>query len=284
MFNKGKMVYRLFSSKGAIAGLAIIIFLVLIAILAPLIAPKGPFAIVATPYLSPSLKFPFGTDGLGRNIFAQMIWGTRLSLEIAFYSALGITAIGTVVGLTSGYLGSIYDEVLMRFVDVILVIPSIAFMIFVSVLLGPSVFTILIVIIVFGWPPMARMVRSQVLSLKQRNFIESAKLGGAPPTYIISRLLLPNVTSLIIANGILAVVYSIVAEVSLAFLGLSPSNVYSWGTVLYNALNESAIYNHGYLWIIMPGVFIALTGIGITLLARSFSDIIDPRYVGSRRW
>lgn len=283
MFEKWKLIYKLFGNKGAVAGLAILVFLILLAILAPLIAPRGPFAIVGMPYLSPSIKFPFGTDGLGRNIFAQMIWGTRLSLEIAFYSALGITAIGTFVGLVSGYLGSVYDEVLMRLVDVILVIPSIAFMIFVSVLLGPSVFTILIVIVVFGWPPMARMVRSQVLSLKQRNFIESAKLGGAPPTYIISRLLLPNVISLIIANGILAVVYSIVAEVSLAFLGLSPSNVYSWGTVLYNALTESAIYNHGYVWIIMPGVFIALTGIGITLLARSFSDIIDPRYAKDSR-
>ena len=237
MVDRKEIVSRFLQTKGAIVGISILVFLILIALLAPIIAPSGPFAIVASPYLPPSFKFPFGTDGLGRDIFAQMIWGTRLSLEIGFYSALGITSIGAIVGLISGYLGSVYDEVLMRLVDVILVIPSIAFMIFVSVLLGPSVLTVLIVIIVFGWPPMARMVRSQVLSLKQRSFIESAKVGGASTSYIIFRMLLPNVLSLITANGILAVVYSIVAQVSLAFLGLSPSNVYSWGTVLYNAQN-----------------------------------------------
>ncbi len=269
---------KLLSNKAAIAGLVILLSLVVIALLASFLSPYAPTALVAEPYLPPSYSHPFGTDGLGRDIFSQMIHGTALSLEIGFVSAAGITILGTTVGIISGYFGSYVDEALMRVVDVLLVIPSIAFMIFVAVILGPGLESVLIVIIVFGWPPMARMIRSQTLTLREREFVESAVVSGAPKWYILGSMIFPNVISLIIANGILAVIYGVIADASLAFLGLASTKNYSWGTVLYNAQNEGAVFHGGIAWILAPGIFIALTGIAITLIARAIDDIMDPRY------
>ena len=269
---------KLLHNKTALIGLAILLTLVLIAALAPIISPHSPQALVAKPYLPPSPEYPFGTDGLGRDVFSQMIYGTSLSLEIGFVSAVGISLLGTTVGIVSGYMGSYIDEALMRIVDVLLVIPAIALMIFIAVILGPGVESVLIVIILFGWPPMARMIRSQTLALRSAGFVESAIVSGAPKSYILSRLIFPNVLSLVLANGILAVIYGIVVDASLAFLGLTSTTNYSWGTVLYNAQNEGAIFNGGIVWILAPGLFIAMTGIAITLIARAIGDITDPRY------
>ncbi len=269
---------KLLMSRGGMTGLIILCALAVISLLSSVIAPYSPYAIIAKPYLSPSSVHLFGTDGLGRDIFSQMIYGTSLSLEIGFVSAIGITTIGTLVGIVSGYVGSYVDEVLMRFVDVMLVIPSIAFMIFVSTIMGPGVISVLTVIIVFGWPPMSRMVRSQVLSLKKRGFVESAVVSNSTKPFILFRMILPNITSLILANALLAVIYAIIADASLAFIGLASTTSYSWGTVLYNAQVEGAIYHNGILWITLPGLAIAVTGIAMTLLARAFGDITDPRY------
>jgi len=247
-------------------------FLVVVAVFAGFIAPYSPYAIVAQPYLPPSLAHPFGTDGLGRDVFSQMVYGTRLSLLVGFASALGITALGMLVGLVSGYVGSHVDEALMRIVDVLLVIPSLVFMIFMVAVLGPSFVTVLSVIIGFGWPPMARMVRSQTLSLKTRGFVESSIVSGAPTWYILFRTILPNLVSLVAANGVLAVIYAIVADASLAFLGLGSSGGYSWGTVLNNAEVEGAVYHNGLVWVSVPGVAIAFTGVAITLVARALAD------------
>lgn len=269
---------KLLMSRGGMAGLIILCALAIISLFSSVIAPYSPYAIIAKPYLSPSSAHLFGTDGLGRDIFSQMIYGTSLSLEIGFVSAIGITTIGTLVGIVSGYVGSYVDEVLMRFVDVMLVIPSIAFMIFVSTIMGPGVISVLTVIIVFGWPPMSRMVRSQVLSLKKRGFVESAVVSNSTKPFILFRMILPNITSLILANALLAVIYAIIADASLAFIGLASTTSYSWGTVLYNAQVEGAIYHNGILWITLPGLAIAVTGVAMTLLARAFGDITDPRY------
>ncbi len=282
-YGEETVLKKLISNRASLSGILILGVMSLLAILAPYVAPYSPYAISSETYLQPSYSHLFGTDGLGRDIFSQMIWGSRLSLEVGFVSALGITSLGALVGMGSGYIGGYVDEALMRVVDVLLVIPAIAFMIFVAVILGPSVSSLLIVIIVFGWPPMARMVRSQTLSLKQRSFVETAVIGGAPRRYIIGNLIFPNVLSLVIANGILAVIYSIIAQVSLSFLGLASTSQYSWGSVLYNAEAESAIYHGGILWILMPGIFIAITGIAITLIARSMGDISDPRYSTTQR-
>lgn len=274
---------KLLYNRGAIAGLILLAALAFIALFDNEIAPYSPYTFVAKPYLPPSWAHIFGTDGLGRDVFSQMVYGTRLSLEVGFASALGITLLGTSVGIVAGYLGRYVDEVLMRVVDVLLVIPSIAFMIFVAVILGPGLESILLVIILFGWPPMARMIRSQTLSLREREFVESAVVSGASRSYIISRLIFPNVINLVIANGILAVIYGVIADVSLAFLGLASTKTYSWGTVLANAQNEGAIYHGGLWWILAPGIFIAVTGVAITMIARAIGDITDPRYSSAGR-
>lgn len=269
---------KLLSNRGGALGLGILAFLAVVASFSARITPYTPYAIVAEPYLPPSIIHVFGTDGLGRDIFSQMVYGTWVSLEVGFVSALGITILGTVIGMIAGYYGSYVDQVLMRFVDVLLVIPATVFMIFVAMILGPSLSSVLLVITAFGWPPMARMIRSQTLTLKQRGFVESAVVSGAPKWYVLAKVILPNVTSLILANGILAVIYSIIAEASLAFLGLASFANYSWGTVLNNAQVEGAVYHNGIFWITVPGLAIAVTGIAMTLIARAIGDITDPKY------
>lgn len=269
---------KLFSNRSGMMGVGILAFLAVVAAFSWRIAPYTPYAIVADPYLPPSVTHAFGTDGLGRDIFSQMVYGAGVSLEVGFISALGITILGTVVGLVAGYYGSYVDQVLMRLVDVLLVIPATVFMIFVALILGSTLSSVLVVIIAFGWPPMARMIRSQTLTLKHRGFVESAVVSGAPKWYVLTKVILPNVTSLILANGILAVIYSIIAEASLSFLGLVSSTNYSWGTVLNNAQVEGAVYHNGILWITVPGLAIAVTGIAMTLIARAIGDITDPKY------
>lgn len=246
------------------------------AILAPILTPYDPFSLNVNMLLQPpSWQHPFGTDALGRDVFARILYGGRVSLWVGFV-AVGIsTAIGLILGLVSGYFGGIIDEVIMRGVDVMLCFPSFFLILAVIAFLEPGLFNIMIVIGLTSWMGVARLVRAETLSLRKRDFVLASKLAGAGPVRIILTHILPNAITPVLVSATLGVAGAILTESSLSFLGLGvqPPDP-SWG----NMLMEGKVVLEIAPWLsVFPGLTILFTVLGYNLLGESLRDILDPR-------
>jgi len=273
-------VYR--RSKPGLLGLAILLFFIFTAIFAKNLSPYNPYTRVDRPFRPPSNKYLLGTNDIGQDIFSELIHGTRVSLTIGFLAALCTVVIGTLVGVVSGYLGGSIDEVLMRFTDVIMILPNIPLLILLMLIFGKqSYFIMILAISITGWTGTARLVRSSTLSIKERVYVEAAKAIGAGERHIIVKHILPNVSPLIMATMIYQVAGAMMSEAGLAFLGLGDPGHKSWGMVLHYAQTSGGWYaNMGYpawWWIIPPGLLIALTIASLVLIGQSLEEIINPR-------
>jgi len=273
-------IYR--RNRSGLLGLAIILFFIFTAIFAPFLAPYDPYKRVDRPLKPPSNKYILGTNDIGQDIFSEMIYGTRVSLTIGFATAFFTVIIGTLIGVVSGFLGGAVDEVLMRFTDVVMILPSIPLMILLMALFGKQSFVIMILILtVMSWTGTARLVRSSTLSIKERIYVEAAKAIGAGDRHIITKHILPNVSPLIMATMIYQVAGAMMAEAGLAFLGLGDPSTKSWGMILHYAETSGGWYaNMGYpawWWIIPPGLCVALTVASLVLIGQAMEEIINPR-------
>lgn len=217
-----------------------------------------------------------GTDYEGRSLFSQLIYGTRISLYIGLLSAILSVGIGLALGLASGYLGRAADEIIMRFTDMLLVLPSLPLLIILIAVLGAKIETLIILIGLLGWMGFARLVRSQVLSLKERPFIEAAKAVGAGKTHIISRHILPNVMSLVYVSLATSVPAAIVAEAALSWLGFYDPLRISWGRMLYSFQFEAGAVRNWW-WVVPPGLCIAAMAVSFILLGYALDEILNPR-------
>src|SRR5438034_3107822 len=242
-------------SKMGMAGLGILVFFVLVAIFAPLLASRCELSptCASGPILSPpSWQYPLGTDDLGRSVLALTIWGSRISIIVGLAATLITVVIGTSFGLVAGYYGGWRESGLMRITDWFLVIPFLPLAIVLSVILEPSLTTVILVIGITSWASTARVVRAQVLSLKTRTYVERARALGASHWHLMSRHILPNVGPLIFANTVLIVAVAILSETTLSFLNLGPdptTNI-SWGTILEFAFGGGAAFSNDWWWII----------------------------------
>jgi ABC-type dipeptide/oligopeptide/nickel transport system permease subunit len=217
-----------------------------------------------------------GTDVQGRDIFTQLLYGTRISLAVGLLAAFLGTIIGLFVGVVSGYVGSLVDELLMRFTDMLLVLPGLPLLLVLIAVLGPSMWNIILLIGLLGWMGFARVVRSQTLSLKERPFVEAAKAVGAGKFYIIVKHIVPNVMSLVYVTLALSVPGAIISEAALSFLGLFDPTIMSWGRMLHDSMAVERSVEKWW-WTLPPGLGIALLSLSFILIGYAIDDILNPK-------
>lgn len=276
------------SSRKAIAGLILFLVFCVFAVV------PGLFTSVDDPnklQFEPSLK-PFapghwlGTTSLGQDIWAQLVYGTRESLLIALVAGAGATVLSVLIGVSAAYLGGIADDVLSMFTNVFLVLPTFPLIIVLATYAGKgSLWVILVVLVATGWSYGANQMRAQTLSLRNRDFLESARVRGERRSYIIVVEVLPTMISLIVANFLGAALYSVLTAAGLQFLGLGDPNSISWGTMLYWSQNQQALQTGMPLWSIAPGLCVALLGVSFALMNYAFDELSNPalRPVRKRR-
>jgi len=278
--NKFKEFFQLlFGHPMGFAGLVIIILFLIMAFFAPFLGTVDPTASgdVENLLVPPSSQFWFGTDDLARDIWSQTIYGSRISLTIGLVAALITVFSGTLMGLVAGYYGKILDEALMRIVDFFMMLPELPLMIVLAAVLGPSMWNIILVVSLVSWPTTARVVRSQVLSLKERPFVESSRCIGASNFQLMFSEILPNVVPLMFAQAVIMITEAIYAEAVLSFLGLGDPTSISWGMML-NFVFESGVIAESYWWVIPPIVSIVILIVSFSLLGTAVSDILEPGY------
>jgi peptide/nickel transport system permease protein len=272
------------SNRKALIGTILLGLFVLVAIFAPLLAPYDPHAQIFAQTLAPSGTHWLGTTGNGQDIWSQLLWSTRESLAIAIIAGLLATALSLAVGVTAAYIGGVTDHVLNLFTDVFLVIPTLPLMIVIAAYArGGGLFVLILVIVITGWSYGARQLRSQALSLRNREFLDAARVRGERTSYIIAFEILPTMTSLIVANFLGAALYAVLAAAGLQFIGLGNPTDMSWGTMLFWAENNGALNAGSPLWAITPGLCIALLGAAFALLNYAFDEISNPALRPVRR-
>jgi peptide/nickel transport system permease protein len=265
-------------SKIALAGLVILVLLYLIALLAPLLAPYDPIAqrdIVTTSYLKPSIAHWLGTDRFGRDILSRILYGARISLSIGFVATLISVTLGTVLGALAGFFGGKIDGLIMRFTDMVLAFPRLILLIMIVALFSPSVAVIITVLGLTQWPNTTRIVRGDVLSLREREFIQAAHALGMGKARIIFRHLIPNVLAPVIVTATLGIGNTIVLEAGLSFLGLGVQPpIPSWGNMVADGRDNLL----GAWWVAtFPGLIIVLTVLAFNLVGDGLRDALDPR-------
>jgi len=272
------------TNRKAVAGLLLLLVFVVGAVFAPIIAPYPPDATLFVPTMGPSRAHLLGTTAFGQDIFSQLVWASRQTLMIGLIGGLAATVLAVLVGVTSAYFGGLTDHTLSVVTDVFLVLPALPLMIVIAAYEQGGGFWVLVaVIVITGWSYGARQIRPQAQSLRNRDFLTSARARGESSWYIILYELLPNMTSLILAIFLGAALYAVLAAAGLQFIGLGNPNDLSWGTMLYWAENQEALLTGSPLWVIAPGACIALLGAAVALLNYGVDEIGNPALRATRR-
>jgi peptide/nickel transport system permease protein len=272
----GWLIAIMRNPKALIGSLIVVVF-VLMAVFAPVIAKHDPNKFVGRPHQPPSAKYWFGTTGQGKDVFAQTVWGARTSLMVGFGTGLLVTILGIVMGMTAGYFGGWVDDILSLFTNVVLIIPGTPLLAIMAAFLAPGKFTIILVLSVIGWAWPARVLRSQTLSLRTKDFVASSIVAGEGHFNIIFREILPNMTSLIVSGMFGSIIYAIGAETGLSFLGLTNISDVTWGSNLYWAQNNAGLLV-GAWWTIVPsGLCVAMIAFALAMINYAMDEITNPR-------
>ncbi len=263
-------------SKVALVGAGIVIFFIILAIFGPLIAPQGiNDQLLADRLQEPSSKYWFGTDDFGRDIFSRVVLGARISLWVGFFAVIGSVVVGSILGIVAGYYGRWVDMIISRIFDIMLAFPSILLAIAVVSVLGPSLQNALIAIAIINIPNFGRLIRSKVLSIKEEEYVTSAKAIGMRDVRILFSHILPNSMAPVIVQGTLAIATAIIEAAALGFLGLgAQAPTPEWGKMLADARVN---FINAPWTMIFPGVAIMLTVLGFNLMGDGLRDALDPK-------
>lgn len=270
----------------AFTGIVIYVLFALVALVADQLAPIDPMEILFTPAgkvaanLPPSLEYPLGTTNLGRDIYAQLVYGTRSALAVGLSAAVIVATVGTVVGLVSGYFGGWVDALLMRIADMALSLPFLPFVIVLMGFLGANTSNIVIAVALLLWPNSARVIRSQVLSLRERAYVEAARVTGASQWRILFVHIAPNILPLSFVYAAIAIGWAIITEASVNFLGFGDPASVSWGMMLQDAFTSQALSRGQYAWFVPPGVCIILVVVAGFFISRGYEEVFMPRLRG----
>jgi len=271
---------RFLRRRLAVLGAGLVVVLLMLSLAAPLLTPYAPNAQnLALRLQPPSTAHWLGTDEFGRDVFARMLYGGRVSLSVGLVAVVIATLIGIFLGALAGYFGGWVDQVIMRLVDIVLCIPTLFLILMLIVFVGPSLFNIMLIIGLTSWTELSRLVRAEFLTLKQRDYVQAARALGAPDLRIIFRHILPNALAPVFVSATFGVAGAILLESGLSFLGLGVQPPYpSWG----NILTAGKDYITQAWWLTLaPGLAIFLTVLGYNLLGDSLRDLLDPRLSGS---
>lgn len=267
------LLRRFARNRAALCGLVVLIGIIALAIVGPIVHPDNPFALVGRPFARPFGRYLLGTDMLGRDELAGIIYGARTSLIIGLAATVFATFLGVFAGGIAGYYGGAVDEFLMRFTEVFQTIPSFIFAILVVAVLSPSVGSVIAAIAVVSWPPMARLVRGEFRAIRGREFTQACIAMGMSDLRVMVLHILPNCLSSIIVTGSLMVATAILTEANLAFLGLSDPNVMSWGFMVGAARD---FLERAWWLCAIPGVAILLTVLAVNLVGDGLNDVLNP--------
>jgi peptide/nickel transport system permease protein len=272
--------YRFRRHRVALAGAIILLLLAVGSIGAPVLAANDPYRVDISAYRQgPQAKYPLGTDSSGRDVLSRLLHAGRVSLSVGLVAVAIYTLIGVVLGAFSGFYGGLADSVIMRLADVVLSFPSLILIITVVSVLGPSIYNIMLVIGLLGWPPIARIVRALFLSLREREFVLASRTVGVPNGRIIFRHMLPNAIAPVIVAATFGMANAIILEAGLSFLGLGVQPpTPSWGNMLTDAQSLTVLESMPWLWI-PPGAMIALAVLSINFIGDGLRDALDPHLV-----
>jgi peptide/nickel transport system permease protein len=268
----------------AMIGLVTIVTLSILAVLASVIAPYDPSRIDAKAFgKPPSAAHPFGTDASGRDVLSRLLYGSRVSLSVGLVAVSLYLTIGTILGAIAGYRRGLTDAIVMRVTDTVMSFPALIIILAVIPILGPSIFNIMLVIGLLGWPAVARLVRAEFLSLREREFTLAARGIGANDRRIILRHILPNVAGPLVVVASFGIADAIITEAGLSFLGLGvqPPDT-SWGQLLNTAIDVGTVLEKPWLWV-APAIAIAVTVLSINFIGDGLRDALDPRGALNRR-
>jgi peptide/nickel transport system permease protein len=280
-FESGGFWRRFVANKMAMVGLTMVVLVVFMAVFAAWLAPYDPYEVVRVTideiYAPPSAEHLLGTDDAGKDILSSFMYGARVSLIVGFFASLISIFIGGTIGILAGFFGGRMENVLMRFTDIMLVIPDFPLIVLIVALTKPSLLNIILVIGLLGWTSTARLVRSQTLSVKQRKYVLRARAIGAGNIHIIRRHIFPMVLPLIVVTTVLVISLAILNESVLSFLGLSDPTKISWGQMLNFAFTRGAMSAGAWWALVMPGLGIVWLVLACTLIGQGLEQIFNPR-------
>lgn len=283
-----ELLRQLQHNRKALIGLVILVVIVGAAIAAPLITQYLPTARVGRPHQAPSAAHWLGTTRLGQDVFSRLVYGARTSLAVGFGAGVMITLVGTVLGIVAGYRGGIVDDIINFFTNMVLVVPNLPLLLVLAAFIGQaSPWVIAVILGATSWAWGARVTRSETLSVRQKDFVKSAEMLGEPAWRIMALEIFPNVISIVGINLIGSVIFAVITEATLEFLGLGDPNTVSWGIMLYNAQNSSALTVGAWWDLLSPCFALALLGLGLALVNFAIDEIANPRLrTGGRirRW
>ncbi|WP_326949574.1 ABC transporter permease [Amycolatopsis sp. NBC_00348] len=268
------------AQKGALTGLILLAVTVVMALLLPVISDEGGLDVTKADggaLRPPSGQYWLGTDIDGRSVLLMTLWGARISLLVGFSATVLSVLIGTLIGITAAHFGGWVSTILLRFTDFFLVLPSLVLAIALSAVLPQGVTTVIVAIGLTSWPGTARLVRAQTLTIESRPYIERARALGGGHLHVVGKHVLPGVAPLVLANTTLVVGNAVIADATLAFLGVGDPNAVSWGAMLETALNNGAVTRGAWWNLLPPGIAIVLVVLCFTLVGRGLETVLNPR-------